>query len=75
MATTGNLVSDRIRAGVKAYGLQKQLASELGMSDADLSKFLEGQLPKFARLLEALQLEVVDGGHVSDLKRVLKAVL
>ena len=75
MATTGNLVSDRIRAGVKAYGLQKQLASELGMSDADLSKFLEGQLPKFARLLEALQLEVVDGGPVSDLKRVLKAVL
>lgn len=73
--TTGNSISERVRSGVKAYGLQKQLASELAMSDADLSKFLDGQLPKFAKLLEALHMEVVDVGHVSDLRRVLKAVL
>lgn len=74
-ATTGNSVSDRIRAGVKAYGLQKQLASDLGMSDPDMTKFLDGQLPRFARLLEVLELEVVDRGHVTDLRRVLKEVL
>ena len=75
METTGNLISDRVKAGVRAYGLQKQLASEMGISDADLSKFLEGQLPRFAKLLSVLQLEVVDGNHVADLRRVLKQVL
>jgi hypothetical protein len=75
METTGNSIADRVRSGVKAFGLQKQLALQLGMNDAELSKFLEGQLPKFARLLAALELDVVDAGHVRDLKRILKAVL
>jgi transcriptional regulator with XRE-family HTH domain len=76
MATTGISVSDRIRTAVKAHGgLQKQLAAELGMADPELSKFMEGQLPKFARLLDTLGLEVVEKGHVSDLRRVLKEVL
>ena len=75
METTGNSISERVRAGVKTFGLQKQLAAEMGVSDVELSKFLEGQLPKFARLLQALDLEVVDVGHLADLRRVLKTVL
>lgn len=74
METTGNSIS-RIRAGVRTFGLQKQLAADLGISESELSKFLEGQLPRFQRLLDLLGLEVVPAGHVADLRRVLKEVL
>jgi hypothetical protein len=74
--TTGKEVSaSRIRAAVRSYGLQKQLAAEIGTSDANLSKFLDGQLPVFLRLLDLLDLEVVDRGEVDDLRRVLKRCL
>lgn len=76
--TTGNSVSNSvglIRSAVKSHGLQKQLAYELGISDANLSKFLEGQVPMLGRLLEVLGLEVVEKGEVADLRRVLKRVL
>lgn len=76
METGGKqFASDRIRQAVRAYGLQKQLAAELGMSDADLSKFLDSQLPRFVRLLDALGLEVVSSKHVAELRSVLKEVL
>ena len=79
MATTGNKVAsdcgDRIRLAVRSYGLQKQLAAEVGISDTELSKFLDSQLPKLARLLSALGLEVVEAGEVDDLKRSLKRYL
>ena len=70
-----NTSDDRIRAAVRAFGLQKQLASRLGMSDSALSKLLDGQLPVFLRLLEVLNLEVVEHGEVAELKRVLKRCL
>lgn len=74
--TKGNKVSvDKVRNAVKAYGLQKQIAAELGTSDANLSKFLDGQLPLFGRLLEVLGLEVVERGEVDELKSVLKRYL
>ena len=77
MESTGNSVSTltTIKASIKAHGLQKQLASDLGMSEANLSKFIDGQLPAFARLLSVLHLEVVERGEVDDLKRVLKRYL
>ena len=79
MATTGNKVSsdcsDRIRLAVRSYGLQKQLAAEVGISNAELSKFLDTQLPKMSRLISALGLEVVESGEVEDLKRSLKRYL
>lgn len=74
--TKGNKVSvDKVRNAVKAYGLQKQIAAELGTSDANLSKFLDSQLPLFGRLLEVLGLEVVERGEVDELKSVLKRYL
>lgn len=77
METTGNSVSTMatIKAAIKAHGLQKQLAADLGMSEANLSKFIDGQLPAFSRLLSVLHLEVVEKGEVDDLKRVLKRCL
>ena len=76
METAGNnLSAERVRAAVKAYGLQKQLAIEIGMSDGNLTKYLDGQLTTFCRLLDVLGLEVVAKGHVNDLRKVLKEVL
>ena len=74
MDTTGNSLAV-VRAAIKAHGLQKQLAYELGMSEANLSKFIEGQLPVFAKLLAILHMEVIEAGEVEDLKRVLKRCL
>ena len=76
METTGKSISvERVRLSIKSHGAQKTLALELGTSDANLSKFLEGQLPTFGRLLDLLGLEVVEKGHINDLRRVLKEVL
>ena len=77
METTGKQVStsDKIRAAVRSHGLQKQLAIKLGMSDSNMTKFLDGQIPVFDRLLEALDLEVVQRGEIDDLKRTLKRYL
>lgn len=74
MESTGNSLS-LIKAAIKAHGLQKQLAIDLGMSEANLSKFIDWQLPVFMRLLAILDLEVVEHGEVGDLKRVLKRYL
>ena len=68
-------MSDKIRAAVRAFGAQKVLAIETGLEEAALSKLLSEQLPKFNRLLEVLDLEVVERGHVANLRAVLKEVL
>lgn len=76
METTGKTISEeRIKTAIKAHGQQKTLAIELQMSDSNLSKFIDEQLPLFCRLLDVVGLEVVQKGHVADLRRVLKEVL
>jgi DNA-binding phage protein len=65
----------RLSEAVRAYGLQKQLAQDTGMSDADLSRLLHDQAPRLIRVLSVLGLELVQAGHVTDLRRVLKEVL
>ena len=63
---------DRIRASVRAYGQQKALAMDLGMTESTLSKLLEIQVPHLCALLDRLGLEVVEKGEIDDLLRVLK---
>ena len=76
METTGNKVSiERIKNAVRAYGLQKQLASALGTSDANLSKIIDGQVPTVVRLLDALDLVVVERGEIEKLRGLLKIYL
>lgn len=65
----------RIQDAVRAFGMQKRLAAELNMNDTELSRLVNEQAPKLATLLATLNLEVVEAGHVSDLRRVLKEVL
>lgn len=65
----------RVLSAVRGYGLQKQLAADVGMSDSMLSKYLDEQVPRLCLLLDALGLEIVVKGHVSDLRRVLREVL
>jgi hypothetical protein len=65
----------RLNEAVRSYGLHKQLALDLRMSDTELSRLLREQAPKLINLLSILGLEVVDAEHVNSLKRVLKEVL
>lgn len=60
---------------MRTVGLQKTLAADLGMSDTQVSRLLNDEAPRVIHLLAHLGLEVVDAGHVSDLRRVLKVVL
>lgn len=66
---------ERVLAAVRAYGSQKRLALDLEMSDVELSRLVNDQLPKLCGLLGKLGLEVVPQDHVRDLRAVLKAVL
>ncbi len=73
---TGNkLATERVRNAVRAYGLQKQLAYEMGTSEANLSKLLDGQVPNVMRLLDLLGLEVVERGELEKLRGLLKIYL
>ena len=66
---------NRITDAARSHGMQKALAQDVGMSDAELSRLLNEQLPKVVRVLAVLGLEVVAADHVADLKRILKEVL
>lgn len=68
-------LQERILAAVRSHGAQKSLAIELSMSDTELSRLLSDHTPKLCALLAHLGLEIVDQGHVADLRRVLKSVL
>lgn len=67
--------SARITESVRAYGLQKALAQDVGLSDTELSRVLHEQMPKILKVLGILGLEVVPADHVADLRRVLKEYL
>lgn len=66
---------DRIHAACKAYGLQKQLAHQLGVSDTELSRMLNEQVPKLCVLIEALGMELVDSEYLASIRKVLKETL
>ena len=67
--------ADRVLAAVRGYGAQKRLAADLDLTDVGLSRLVNDQLPELCMLLAQLDLEIVEAGHVGDLRRVLKAVL
>lgn len=73
--TLQQLSMDRITAAVQAYGRQKVLAADLDMNDVELSRLLSDQVPKLCKLLDRLQLQVCEAGHIRDLRKVLKEVL
>ena len=62
-------------AAVRTYGAQKRLALDLDLSDVELSRLLNDQLPKFCALLDKLGLEITPRNHVRDLRAALKVVL
>ena len=62
------LIEDRL----VQYGPRKNLAREVGVSDGQLSKLLNGQLREVARVLAALDLELVPKDYLKALKTVLQ---
>ena len=67
--------ADVVLAAVRTYGAQKRLALDLDLSDVELSRLLNDQLPKFCALLDKLGLEITPQNHVRAGRAVLKAVL
>ena len=67
--------ADVVLAAVRTYGSQKRLALDLELSDVELSRLVNDQLPKLCALLDQLGLEITPRDHVRDLRAVLKAVL
>lgn len=67
--------TDVVVSAVRTYGSQKRLAVDLELSDVELSRLVNDQLPKFCALLDKLGLEITPQNHVRDLRAVLKAVL
>lgn len=63
------LIEDRL----VQYGPRKNLAREVGVSDGQLSKLLNGQMREYARILAALELELVPREDLKALKTILKA--
>lgn len=68
-------MADALAEKVRSYGLQKQLAINVGMSDAELSRLLNDQAPKLLRVFAELGLDLVDADFVASLKKVLKVTL
>lgn len=66
---------NRLSEAVRAYGLQKALAQDVGLSDTELSRVLHEQAPKLIKVLSVLGLEIVDKDFVEALKKVVKNVI
>ncbi len=62
------LIEDRL----VQYGPRKNLAHEVGVSDSQLSKLLNGQLREYARILSALDLELVPKEYLKALKTIVQ---
>ena len=62
------LIEDRL----VQYGPRKNLAREVGVSDGQLSKLLNGSLREYCRIMEALGLEIVSEEYLKALKTVLQ---
>jgi len=62
------LIEDRLTQ----YGPRKNLALEVGISDGQLSKLLNGQLREYSRILAALGLELSSAEYLQSLKILIK---
>ena len=63
---------ERIRAALAAGEKRAAIAAEVGVSEGQLSKLLNGDLRRFCQTLECLGLEVYPSEYIGALERVLK---
>ncbi|AFS52937.1 hypothetical protein [Leptospirillum ferriphilum] len=66
-----SLIEDRLTQA----GPRKNLAKEVGVSDGQLSKLLNGSLREYCRILAALGIECVTEDYLKSLKTVLQEEL
>lgn len=64
-----------IEDALASAGKRAALAAQVGISEGQLSKMVNGELHRFFQILSALGLEIYPAGHVEALERVLKAKL
>ena len=62
------IIEDRLTQ----YGPRKNLAFEVGVSDSQLSKLLNGSLREYSRILSALGLEIIPQEYLKAIKTIAK---
>lgn len=63
---------ERIRAALASGEKRTALANEVGISEGQLSKLLNGEIMRFCQIAAALGLEIVPSDYISAMERVLK---
>lgn len=63
---------DRIQAALANAGKRAALATELGISEGQLSKMLNGEVRRFCALLALLDLEIHPTGYVDALRTIVR---
>lgn len=63
---------DRITGALSSAGKRAALAADVGITDGQLSKLLNGDLRRFCQILSILGLEVHRAGYVRSLEDVLR---
>ena len=64
-----------IESALLSAGKRAALASELGISEGQLSKMLNGNINQWCKIMSALDLEVHPSSYVSSIERILKEKL
>ena len=63
---------DRLRAALAAGQKRAAIADDIGISEGQLSKLLNGDLRRFCQISATLGLEVYPTDYVASLERILK---
>lgn len=63
---------ERLRAALAQGHKRAALASEVGISDGQLSKLLAGDMRRFCQIAAALGLEIFPTEYVQSLEHILK---
>ena len=65
----------RIESALLEAGKRTALASEMGISEGQLSKMINGRINQWCKLLELLGLEIREVAYIKGLERLLKEIL
>lgn len=66
---------ERITGALTNAGKRSALATELGVSEGQLSKMLGGEIRRFCALTEILGLTIIPADYVTSMERVLQEKL
>ncbi len=66
---------DRVRSALASGEKRAALAMEIGISEGQLSKLINGDLTRLCEIAAALGLEIVPTDYIASIERILKEKL